>query len=98
MQKASCTAFFTGTCTGVFTSLEQPYAHFQTASTTGPELYSIVWEGTQQLEGLGFKVKCISCDGAAPNRKFFKMHGNYGLKNGVIHTRQSTGTVRTNKT
>ena len=69
----------------MFTSLEQPYAHFHTAGTTGQELYPIVWEGVQQLEVLGFIVICISCDGASPNCKFFKMHGNYGLKDGVIY-------------
>ena len=69
----------------MFTSLEQPYAHFHTAGTTGQELYPIVWEGVQQLEVLWFIVIYISCDGASPNRKFFKMHGNYGLKDGVIY-------------
>lgn len=33
-----------------------------------------MWEGVRQLESIGLKVKCITADGASPNRKFFCMH------------------------
>ena len=42
----------------------------------------------------GFHVICVVCDGASCNRKFFCMHGDYGLKNGVVYkakNRFSTG-------
>ena len=45
----------------------------------------MVWEAIRQLEGLGFYVICIVCDGASPNRKFFRLHGEYGQKNGVTY-------------
>ena len=70
---------------GVFTDLEYPYAHFQTSGITGDELYPLVWEAIHQLEAIGFFVICLVCDGASSNRKFFKLHGQYGLKKGVVY-------------
>ena len=56
---------------GLFFKLEFPYAHFGTHTLSGDMLFPIVWEAIQQLEGLGFKVICITGDGASVNRKFF---------------------------
>ena len=65
-----------------FSGLEFPYAHFLTKGATGKELFPIVWDGVRNLES-GLRVMVITCDGASPNRKFFKMHT----------TSKQTGTV-----
>ena len=59
---------------GVFSSLRFPYGHFPTSDTTGPKRFSIIWEVIERLERLGFQVVALTCDGAAPNQKFFNMH------------------------
>ena len=68
---------------GIFSGLEFPYAHFPTKGATGEELFPIVWDGVRNLEESGLRVMVITCDGASPNRKFFKMHT----------TSKQTGTV-----
>ena len=60
---------------GIFFTLSFPYAHFATSGITGDLLYPIVWEAIRRLEACGFKVLCITADGASPNRKFFRIHG-----------------------
>lgn len=55
---------------GIFSKLEFPYAHFLTKDLTGEQIFSIVWEGIERLEKLGFKVVVVTADGASPNRKF----------------------------
>ena len=64
---------------GIFFKLEFPYAHFGTKGTTTDFLFPIVWEGIHQLESLGFKVICVTADGASPNKKFFRMNGKNDL-------------------
>lgn len=59
---------------GIFTRLRFPYAHFPTSSLTGEQLFSIVWEGVERLEHLGFKIIVVSADGASVNRKFIRLH------------------------
>ena len=63
---------------GIFFHMEYPYAHFRTHRLTASSLFSIIWEGIERLEELGFKVIAITGDGASTNRKFFKMHSNSG--------------------
>lgn len=59
---------------GLFTSCQFPLAHFPTSSTTGDQLYSVVWEATERMERIGLKVVGITADGAGPNRKFIHLH------------------------
>ena len=59
---------------GLFTNLEYPYAQFTTTTASGVQLFSVVWDVVQSLEGCGLKVIALCCDGASPNRKFIKMH------------------------
>lgn len=63
---------------GIFFKLEFPYAHFGTSAATADFIFPIIWEAIRQLENIGFKVICVTGDGASPNRKFFKMHGKQG--------------------
>ena len=60
---------------GIFSSLCFPYAHFPTKGITAEELFPLVWEAVFNLEAAGFRVMVLTCDGAACNRKFFKMNG-----------------------
>jgi hypothetical protein len=64
---------------GMFSSLEFPYAHFATNGVSADALYPIVWEAVRHLEDCGLHVIAFCCDGAAPNRKFYSMHGSSGL-------------------
>lgn len=60
---------------GIFIHLRFPFAHFPTRNLNASQLFPIVWEGIELLEGAGFKVISITADGASPNKKFFKLHG-----------------------
>ena len=59
---------------GICSDLKFPYANFPTSNITSAELYPIVWNTVGNLEALGFNVMAITCDGAAHNRGFYKMH------------------------
>ena len=61
---------------GMCSSLEFPYAHFATKGVTSDALYPLVWEAVYRLESCGFNVIAFCCDGASPNRKFYRMHGS----------------------
>ena len=61
---------------GLFSSLEFPYAHFATRGASANTLFPLVWEAVERLEYCGFDVIAFCCDGASPNRKFYKMHGS----------------------
>ena len=60
---------------GTLLTLEFPYAHFSTRGITADALYPIVWEAVQRLKSCGMNVMAFCCEGASPNRKFYKMHG-----------------------
>ena len=59
---------------GILFSLEFPLAHFSTVGVTGDYLFTIAWEAIRLLETADLKVLCVVCDGASPNRKYFRMH------------------------
>lgn len=59
---------------GLCTSLEFSYAHFAANGAMADLLYAIVWEAVCRIESCGLNVIAFTCDGAAPNRKFFQMH------------------------
>ena len=63
---------------GILSDLKFPYAQFSCTTITGDQLYSLVWGCIRRLEAAGFKVLATTCDGASPNRKFFKLHGKPG--------------------
>ena len=45
---------------GIFFHMEYPYAHFPTHRLTASSLFSIMWEGIERLEEVGFKVIAIT--------------------------------------
>ena len=59
---------------GMFSKLEFPYAHFATRGISADALFPLVWDAVYRLESVGFNVIAFSCDGASPNRKFYKMN------------------------
>lgn len=59
---------------GVFVPTTFPYAQFATTGASADELFPLVWEAVKRIELLGLKVIFMTCDGASPNRRFFKMH------------------------
>ena len=84
---------------GICSDLKFPYANFPTRRITSAELYPIVGNTVENLEALGFNVMAITCDGAAHNRRVYKMHFprlsslTYKIKNvvaGVLHNKDST--------
>ena len=61
---------------GIFFKLNFPYAHFPTRGITGDMIFTLVWQAIQQLELIGFKVLCVTADGAiALIAIFFRMNG-----------------------
>lgn len=60
---------------GIFSSLEYPFAQFATMGITADTLFPLVLGTVYHLEPCGLRVVAFACDGATPNRKFFKMHG-----------------------
>lgn len=61
---------------GLFTKTNFPYAHFATKNASADTLYPIVWEAVERLQASGLTVIALTSDGASPNRRFFKIHGN----------------------
>ena len=61
---------------GVSTKLCFPLAHYATDGITADLLYPLIWRAIGTLEvDLNLHVLFITCDGASPNRNFFKLHG-----------------------
>ncbi len=71
---------------GIFFKLDFPYAHFASENATGDLLFPIVWKAIEHIEVIGLKVICVTADGAASNRKFFRMHRKIGDKEVVYKT------------
>ena len=61
---------------GLCSSLHVPVAYYPTKGISSSELYPCISEAIIYLEFAGFKVRSLVCDGASPNRKFFRLHGN----------------------
>ena len=60
---------------GIFSNLESTIGYHASSGFTGDQLFPLVWEATRVLEAIGFKVRSWVCDGASPNRTFFKING-----------------------
>ena len=49
-------------------------------------MHDILWEAIRRLEQIGLHVVALTCDGAKPNRKFYKDHFHKECtKNGVVY-------------
>ena len=58
---------------GIFSNLCYPFAYFASTGFTAAQLYPCTIEATKVLVSLGFSVRAYVCDGASPNRIFFKL-------------------------
>ena len=71
---------------GLFFKFDFPLVHFSTEGVTSDQLYPIAWEGIRIIESTGLKVIAVTADGASPNRKFFRMHGDGTVyKTSIVH-------------
>ena len=71
---------------GIVTTLSFPYAHFPTTEVTSLYRFDLVWEAVRNIELTGLKVLKITCNGAAANRKFFRMHAEMSADAVVYNT------------
>ena len=54
-----------------------PLAHFSTLGVTSDQLFCILWEAVELLEvDVNLSVLFITSDGASPNRRFIRLHGD----------------------
>ncbi|VDH96810.1 Hypothetical predicted protein [Mytilus galloprovincialis] len=60
---------------GIFSNLECVVAHYPCKGFTSYQLFWIIWHGIGILEKYGLIVRALVCDGATPNRKFYRIHG-----------------------
>ena len=59
---------------GIFLNLQEVFAFYPCDGFTSYQLYWTVWRNVGILEKSGFQVRAFSCDGASPNRKFYRLH------------------------
>ena len=59
---------------GLFSQLQFPYAQFPCTALSGHQLYELFWDAVGRLEGCGFMVLALTCDGLAANCRLFKLH------------------------
>lgn len=59
---------------GLSKRFNYPIGYFASVGFDSDQLYPCVWEAIENMESLGLKVRALTCDGASPNRRFFKIH------------------------
>ena len=50
------------------------FATFATTGATSYQMFPLLWKAVCICESNGIKVLAVTCDGASPNRKLFRMH------------------------
>ena len=61
---------------GLLCKFNYPYAQFACHDITGNKLFDPMWEAVARLERLGFCVLGVTCDGASPNRRLWRLHSD----------------------
>ena len=51
-----------------------PIGYFASVGFNSDQLFPCVWEAVRVMEMIGLKVRAFVCDGASPNRRFFRIH------------------------
>ena len=51
-----------------------PVGYFSSQGFDSAQLFPIVWQAIRVLETVGFQVAAVFCDGASPNRRFYRIH------------------------
>ena len=63
---------------GLLCKFNYPYAQFACSDISGSRIFDPMWEAIARLERLGFCVLGLTCDGASPNRRLWKLHSDSG--------------------
>ena len=63
---------------GIMADYNLPFIWFPCRGFMSEDLWSSVWNATRVLENIGFLVRAWVCDGATPNRKFFRIQKGTG--------------------
>ena len=61
---------------GIVSAVKQVFAYYPCRGFTSYQLYWSVWGAVAALEEAGFQVRAFTSDGASPNRKFYRLHGD----------------------
>ena len=59
---------------GWFSNITLPFAQFPVASPKGHDLFPLLWKAIGRLTKIGCVILGVTCDGATPNCKLFRMH------------------------
>ena len=70
---------------GLFCQLNYPYAQFVCNDISGALMFEPVWEAISRLERLGFYVLGVTCDGASPNRRLWKLHSGVSEQDELMY-------------
>ena len=54
--------------------------YFSSRGFTSDQLFPVTWRAIRILEAIGLEVVAVVCDGATPNRRFFRTHA---IENGL---------------
>ena len=61
---------------GLLCKFNYPYVQFASNDICGNQMFDPMWEAVARLEKLGFCVLGLTCDGASPNRRLWKLHSS----------------------
>ena len=63
---------------GIMSNHNLPFLWFPCNGFAAHQLWGPVWQATSVLEDIGLQLRAWVCDGASPNRKFFRIHQRVG--------------------
>ena len=63
---------------GMMCKADYPFLWYPCTGFNAEQLWGVVWKATRVLEDLGLQVRAWTCDGATPNRKFFRTQERIG--------------------
>ena len=65
---------------GLLKRFSYPVGYFSSRGFTSDQLFPVTWRAIRILEAIGLEVVAVVCDGATPNRRFFRTHA---IENGL---------------
>ena len=73
-EKDLATHVMTFMARGLHKRFHYPIGYFASAGFDSDQLFPCVWEAVRIMHAMNLKVRAFVCDGASPNRRFFKLH------------------------
>ena len=73
-EKELATHALTVMARGLTTHFNFPIGYFPSCGFDSHQLYPSIWEAVSIVELCGLKGRSFVCDGASPNRRFFRIH------------------------